>query len=235
MYRAAIVCEGPADRAILEAVLEHYFEDYEPLAIQPPTGLLGGDAGPFGGGWKGVRSWCESEVAARGGLDQVAILGNADLLVVQVDADVAAEDEIGRAQPCPPPAASADEVRALILDWLVVEALPDKVVLCVPCMASETWALAALWPSDRAVVPCDPPPEECEWLECRTDIKALLRELGKRLTPKLVVYQAGELMNQAKGYQTARVQEDMTKGWTNVLTTCSEACRFDTELRAATA
>ena len=35
-------------------VLDHYFDDYEPLAIQPPVTAIGGDAGLFGGGWKGV-------------------------------------------------------------------------------------------------------------------------------------------------------------------------------------
>ncbi len=34
MYRVALVCEGPADRAILEAVLDYYFDDYEPLPVQ---------------------------------------------------------------------------------------------------------------------------------------------------------------------------------------------------------
>lgn len=233
MYSVAMVCEGPADRAIIEAVLDHYLEDYEPLSIQPPTGLVGGDAGPFGGGWKGVRRWCRNEVAAQGGVDHVAVLQNADLLVVQVDADVAAEDEVDRARPCPPPAASADEIRALVLQWLGVTQVPDKVVLCIPSMASETWALVAIFPTDDAVVACEPPPFHGECVECRTDIKALLRRLGKRLRYKLVVSQEGELKNLANGY---RAQKDkLTTGWTDVLRKCSEARRFDTDLRAAMA
>ena len=231
MYKVAVVCEGPADRAILKAVLDYYLEDYQPLEVQPPTGVLGGDSGPFGGGWKGVRSWCESEVAAQGGLDQVAVLDNADLLVIQVDADVLADDEISRAQPCPPPAASADEMRALILVWLNVKTLPNKVVLCVPCMASETWALVALWPKSKSVVPCNPPPQEDDCVECRTDIKALLRNLGRRFNPKLVVSQSGKLKNQGQGYENQ--QSNITNGWTQVLKICSQAKRFNAELKTA--
>jgi len=237
MYSVALVCEGPADRAIIEAVLDHYLDDYEMLSIQPPTGLIGGDAGPFGGGWKGVRRWCGSEVAAQGGLDQVAVLQNADLLVVQVDADVAEEDEISLARPCPPPADGADEIRTLVLQWLDVAHVPDKVVLCIPSMASETWALVALFPDEGAVVTCEPPPDDGECIECRTDIKALLRKLGGRHRPKnrpkLVVSQDGELKNQASGYRAQ--SGELTAGWTDVLGECSEARRFDTDLRTAMA
>ena len=231
MFRAAIVCEGPADRAILEAVLDHYLEDYESRTVQPPTGVFGGDAGPFGGGWTGVKSWCETVATTWGGVDQAAVLENTDLLVIQIDADVATEDEIERAQPCPPPSANANAVRALVLDWLEVGVVPNKVVLCIPCMASETWALVALWPTDESVVPCDPPPQTGECVECRTDIKALLRKLGKGLNPKLVVSQAGDLKNQARGYEAQ--QSQISIGWTKVLEICSEARRFDAELRAA--
>ena len=199
MYRVAVVCEGPADRAIIEAVLDYYLEDYESLPIQPPTGLIGGDAGLFGGGWKGVKRWCENEASVRGGLHRVAVLQNADLLVVQVDADVAAEDEVDRARPCPPPAASADEIRALVLQWLGLNRVPDKVVLCIPSMASETWALVALFPADGAVVVCEPPPADGACVECRADIKALLRRLGRRLRPKLVVSHEDDLKNLAEG------------------------------------
>ncbi len=232
MFRVALICEGPADRAILEAVLDHYLDDFEPLPIQPPKGVLGGDAGPFGGGWKGVRSWCR-DVAAQGGLHRVAVLENADILVIQVDADVTHDEKVDRAKPCPPPADTANEVRALVGEWLGVDTLPDKVVQCVPSMASETWALVALFPRNSAVVPCDPPRNDGQCVECRTDVKAVLRRAGKHLRPKLVVSQSGELKNQAKGYQT--VQERITKGWRTVLVTCGEARRFDAELQAAMA
>ena len=121
MFKVAIVCEGPADRVILEAILDNYFDDYEPMAIQPPTTLGGGNAGGFGGGWKGVKNWSESEVRARGGLDNVAILENSDLIIIQVDADVATAPEIGLEQPCPPSSGNSNEVRNLILQCLELQ------------------------------------------------------------------------------------------------------------------
>lgn len=233
MYRVALVCEGPADRAILEAVLDYYFDDYEPLPVQPPLCVAGGGAGPFGGGWKGVRAWCTSEVASQGGLDRVAVLENADVLVIQVDADVAVEDEIGVARPCPPPRDTVDAVRAMLRAWLATEDLPAKVVLCVPSMASETWAFVALFPDHPKVVPCDPPTPDVECVECRTDIKKLLRRETKRFRTKLVVGQEGALKNQPEGYRA--VQDRIAEGWDAVLRVCSEARRFDSELRAAVA
>lgn len=221
MYRVALVCEGPADRAILEAILDHYLDDYEPISIQPPTGVLGGEAGPLGGGWKGVRTWCRQE-------DPSTV--DADLLVVQVDADVALDADNDCARPCPPPAGTADAVRALVQGWLGPAPLPDKLLLCVPSMASETWALVALFPGHGAVVPCHPRPPDGTCVECRDDVKALLRKAGRGLRPKLVVSQGGELKNQARGYRA--VQERIEKGWPQVVATCGEASRFDTALRA---
>ena len=229
MFRVAMICEGPADRAILEAVLDHYLEDYELLPIQPPKGALGGNAGPFGGGWKGVQAWCVSEVSA----DRrrwSALRQNTDLLIVQVDADVAAESENNRARPCPPPTDGADEVRALIFEWLDVQALPDQVVLCVPSMASETWALVALLPDHEANVSCDPVLNEGQCIECRTDIKSILRARSKNVGAKLVTQKQGKLKNHAPAYR--RVQDRITQGWQGVVASCSEAARFDSDLEA---
>jgi hypothetical protein len=86
---------------------------------------------------------------------------------------------------------------------------------------------------DGSVVPCAPQPVNGECVECRTDIKTLLRKLGKKLRPKLVVSQDGELKNQASGYQAQ--QSRLAARWTNVLNICSEARRFDTDLRVVMA
>lgn len=221
MYRVAVVCEGPSDKAILEAVLDHYLDDYVPLHVQPPTANVGGDAGPFGGGWKGVRAWCRQEVGARGGLGAVGIPENSDLLVVQVDADAAGDPDLDCLRPCPPASDTADEVRAKIRGWLRVKQAPTNVVLCVPSVASETWALAALFPGA---------PDDGAELECRTDVKALLRRLGKHLQPKLVVSQKGELKNHSDGYR--RQQGRITAAWSQVMEVCSQAKRFGHELGA---
>ncbi|MBW2736576.1 MAG: hypothetical protein JRH20_29665 [Deltaproteobacteria bacterium] len=228
MYSVALICEGPSDKFIIEAILDDYLDDYRTLAIQPPQSLSRGASGPFGAGWKGIKRWCESEVKSKGGLEQTAILENADLLVIQVDADVGHEEDIRLARPCPPPVDGANEIHTLILQWLGCSGVPDRVVLCVPAMASETWALVSLFPEASVVQPYTGSAPDTICIECRTDIKKLLRTLGKKLKPKLVVGDLGGLKNQAKGYEAQ--QANITSGWSNVVATCGEAARFDGEL-----
>src|SRR3989442_1581074 len=87
-----------------------------------------GDAGPLGGGWKGVYRWC-SQVAARSDIrwdDDPLFLEN-DLLILHLDADVAGEhppnDLAAVAQgfppylpcqhPCPPAADTTEPLRSV--------------------------------------------------------------------------------------------------------------------------
>jgi hypothetical protein len=224
MYRVAMVCEGPADREIVQSVLDHYLDDYDVHPIQPPTGVIGGDAGPFGGGWKGVRTWCTQE-ASNGGLDHA--MRNADLLIVQVDTDVAGDPDIARLKPCPPARDSSNEIHSLILKWLKLRKLPKRIVTCVPAMASETWALVALFPNAPELNPCDDS-DSNECIECRTDIKSILRKHGKHLRPKLVVSQDGELKNQSSGYK--KQSHRICRAWPEVVELCHEARRFHDDL-----
>lgn len=225
MFRVAIVCEGPADREILQAILDHYLDDYEPRPIQPPTGVVGGDAGPLGGGWKGVRAWCRQESDAQN--DFVAVLSNADLLIIQVDADVACEDEHAPTLPCPPTSPRCGYVRTLVMGWLGRTGLPPDVLLCVPAAASETWAFVALHPKAPEVKVCTPQgPPDC--IECRLDIKQVIRKTARHRRPKLVVSTDGRLKNQADGYKAAAT--DITTGWNDVLATCHEAKAFHNAL-----
>lgn len=224
MFRVAIVCEGPSDRVIIEAILDHYLDDYEPLPIQPPASALGGDMGPHGGGWRGVQVWCAQEGHGVTRLAQI----QADVIVIQADADIALEPELSCAQACPPPSGTADAVRQRIRAWLGVDALPHNVLLCVPSMATETWALVALFPRHEAIQACHPHPTEAPCIECNTDIKALLHRAGRRMRPKLVVRQEGRLKNQAPGYRAQ--QANIRTGWPGVVRVCTEAARFATEL-----
>ena len=228
MYRVAIVSEGTSDREILKAILDHYLDDYESRAIQPPLGLVGGDNGPLYGGWRGVKAWCQQESGS--GDNFASILGNADVLIIQVDADGACDPEYDPSLPCPPPSHRCAYVRDLIRGWLGRAELPKRVVLCVPAMASETWAFVALYPDSPAIAVCTPQgPQDC--IECRMDIKQVLRSAAKRREPKLVVSEAGRLKNQARGYRAAA--EELSLGWPKVLAKCHEATTFEHDLRAA--
>lgn len=227
MYRVAIVSEGPADREILQAILDHYLEDYEPRPIQPPLGLIGGDNGPLGGGWRGVQAWCEQESDAQN--DFALAMGNADLLIIQVDADVACDPDHDPTLACPPTSIRCAYVRNLVMGWLGRPNLPASVLLCVPAAASETWAFVALYPGDPNITACTPVgPPNC--IECRLDIKQVVRRVAKRRRPKLVVGQGGRLKNQADGY--IAVSDEITTGWGAVLATCHEATVFDADLVA---
>ncbi|MCD6500335.1 MAG: hypothetical protein J7M25_18720, partial [Deltaproteobacteria bacterium] len=72
---------------------------------------------------------------------------------------------------------------------------------------------------------------EGQCIECRTDIKSILRARSKNVGAKLVTQKQGKLKNHAPAYRL--VQNRITKGWHKVLAICSEARRFDDELQSA--
>jgi hypothetical protein len=65
MYKIRLVCEGPTDYDAHGAFLDANLRgaDYELTLLQPDGSLYGGDAGPHGGRWKGVRGWCKVRYA----------------------------------------------------------------------------------------------------------------------------------------------------------------------------
>jgi len=227
MYSVALACEGPADQVLIEAILARYLGDYVLDLLQPPLSDIGGGSGPLGGGWKGVRLWCQQEAPVGGSMLRV-LLDNHDLVMVHVDADVATERDGGidlaADARCPPPSVFADPVRAAVLTWLGVPRAPVGLVLCVPAMATETWALVALFPE---VV--DAQPSAC--IECDEHVKQMLRKLGKTLDPKLVTSEGGRLKNHRKGYEAIAAR--ITEAWPGIVSTCSEAARFDEDLERA--
>lgn len=224
MYRIAIACEGPADRIIIQAILDSYVDDYEVLPIQPPISALGAaHSGEHGGGWRGLLGWCNQE-----GPSLHTLLQNSDILIIQIDCDVAYEGEDFGAV-CPPPDSAVEAVRDLVLEALGIDLLPPKTILCAPGMASETWAMVALFPQDPRIVSCAVGGPDC--IECRLDVKALLYELGRTPKPSLVVRKDGKFKNQPSGY-SAR-EGEITAGWPRVLSVCELATRFDAELRMA--
>ena len=125
MFRVHVVSEGPTDTVVIEAAVAHHLEDFVLIQIQPERSLFGGDQGPLGGGWKGVRAWCR-QAAEQGGLEASGRLANTDLLIVHVDADVADEEEIACARPCPPPSDTVDALREVVLSWIGEQRIPTE-------------------------------------------------------------------------------------------------------------
>lgn len=88
MRTVGFVCEGPRDSDLLEAVIQHILEEkIYPLYLQPEPSLTGQN----GNGWKGVWKWCVKNGET---IDQFVngALPKIDLIVVQMDADVARKE-----------------------------------------------------------------------------------------------------------------------------------------------
>lgn len=68
--RIAVVAEGVTDFAVIEAAIAAMLAErpFVLTALQPEGNVAftgGGEAGPFGGGWKGVYRWCPAGSSAR--------------------------------------------------------------------------------------------------------------------------------------------------------------------------
>ena len=155
--RAAFVVEGITDYYVLCAAAEAVLggRSLVPTLLQPERSEAFAPVGQAtGGGWPGVYRWCRQVVAQSDGVRGNVVLVTHDLLVVQLDADVATatyaqghiDDDAGDLpcrQACPPPDATTDALRRAMLRWLGEDAVPPRVVLCTPSKATEAWLLAA--------------------------------------------------------------------------------------------
>jgi hypothetical protein len=202
MYEIRLVCEGITDQAVLEAVVHAHLNsrNFEINRIQPDSSLYGGDAGPHGGGWKGVRGWCQS-VREAGGLRAVgALREDIDLLVIHVDADILLDAEHDARNPCPPPDGNILAAEAIVMQWLGITSLPERVLIWVPSMATEAWLLRSVFPGLGESLSCltSPPPALC--VECVEDPAAVLE--GK--SPKLVRRKGGDLKKITKNYRDVK-------------------------------
>ncbi|MBI5495021.1 MAG: hypothetical protein HY904_08325 [Deltaproteobacteria bacterium] len=218
MFRALqvrVACEGPTDTVIIRSALKAAGLDAVVTQIQPqaPNNLLGGQ-GVYGGGWKGVRGWCLN-LAHSPGL--VAALKLSDLLIVHVDADIAADREIQCEGDCPPAAGTCDCVRGKVLDWLGVTRAPPRLVLCVPSKATEAWVFCALFPGDQ----------KARGIECRANPASLL--VGRK--PKLVRKKGSRYDKDEVAYEAAL--DRLAHGWKDVVALCSQGDRFLLELKGA--
>jgi len=95
--RIALVAEGITDYVVLNAAIESMLNGRSFILnpLQPEGSVAftgGGDAGPLGGGWKGVYKWSRQSTLRGGGrLTGDPLFIKHDLLVLHLDADVAGE------------------------------------------------------------------------------------------------------------------------------------------------
>jgi hypothetical protein len=195
--RIAIVVEGPTDRIVIEAALKSILGDrpFVLTQLQPEGSLV------FGArrcGWAGVYRWCKQSAARRAGTvsGDALLFQNYDVLLLHLDAEVAEECYANGPitpsisdlplpcdQPCPPPAATVDALRFVLMSWCGEPAVPPRIVACIPSRSTEAWVMAALFPHDRAVR---------DGIEClaRPAVRLALQPKARRIKKRQRDYQA---------------------------------------------
>jgi len=221
--RVSVVCEGKTDHLVIEAALASVLdEDFVCTMIQPEQATFAGsDFGEMGAGWTGVRNWCEGVKERYGDLESAVDaqpLAASHLLVLHVDADIAADSEIDVDMPCPPAWDTVQRLRDVVLGWGGTDDVPPRVVLCIPSKAVEAWVVCMLHPQNR----------HCRGnLECRAHPETLL--VGK--PERLVRRKGGGYKKSVHAYRAA--QDKLSAGWSNAVGVCAEAKRFEDDVAAA--
>jgi hypothetical protein len=228
--RIALVAEGITDKLVIQAAIKNLLGERRFILrlLQPEESLPLGISVPNlsqGMGWGGVYLWCEGVRHRNGGrLDGDVLFSGHDILIMHLDADVAAkhysdcgiEDPAGDLpckEKCPPASATTDRLRAVLLRWLGETNAPTKTVLCTPSKNCESWVIAALFPDDSVMLrkgwECHPTPES---------------RLGTK--PKAV-----RVIKSKAGYEA--VEEKISAAWPKLRTELSEARRFSDDFVSA--
>ncbi|AUX40568.1 uncharacterized protein SOCE26_019690 [Sorangium cellulosum] len=130
-----IVCEGSSDFPVLEAVVEAALGDgHEVRYLRPET-----DALFRPGGWTAVKAWCEEHASW---LSDFMTVGNIDLLIIHVDADVRRHvPELKKKKGEPTTQDLCDTIKG----WLKLRqsAKGRRVLIVIPAQATEAWLVAA--------------------------------------------------------------------------------------------
>ena len=234
--RIALVAEGKTDQIVIESALSAILDQPFILTLlQPELRDPFGGAGPHGGGWGGVYRWCRQAVSMRCPVAENPSLTGFDLILVHVDADVAGlryEDagiEDGRTdlpceRPCPPAANSVNALRGAVAGWLDLPSSTDpprRWAFCNPSKCTEAWVIVACyWKAAPLMVQ-----DILQNIECN---RALEDWLSQRPITKRLLVRGGK--KRVSGYR--RVAPQITSEWKNVVRFCSQAQRFDTEVRA---
>jgi len=144
--RIGLVAEGITDFEVIHAVVKAMLIDRPfVLTLLQPEGSIAfagqGAAGDTGGGWRGVYHWTLLLLKRAGKLsDDAALFLGHDVFIMHLDADVAGEDPANDAinpipamggvlpceEKCPPPSATTDRLRKVMLDWLGEGATPPS-------------------------------------------------------------------------------------------------------------
>jgi hypothetical protein len=233
--RVGLVAEGWTDRSVVNAAILALLgtRTYELRMLQPEDPA---STGPFAnnrpGGWTGIYKWCREVVQRAGRLRDDVTLTTYDIVILHLDADVAACDYHGAhiedapnpnnlpcGHPvCPPCSNTTNALRIVLLEWVAESTTPPQVVLCTPSASTEAWVLVALYPNDGAVTGGN--------LECIPVPANLLqaKPAGERLISG----------GSKKVDRYVEREQDITVAWNSVRNICSEADRFSLDFLVAT-
>ena len=227
--RVAAAVEGPCDTIVIQSILNALLPntEFELQTLQPEgsAAFASTPAGETGVGWVGVFRWSRQSASEGGGsVSGSSVLVYHDVLIVQVDADLAGKtyssgnirdaprDDLPCEKPCPPPSNTTDALRKVVLNWLGESEPHPRIVLCTPSRNIEAWVLAAVWPDNPLV-------QRNDW-ECHHNPERQLTALpkGRRFNKRPDDYR--------------RKQEEIRKAWPGVSSRLAEAGRFEVEFSA---
>jgi len=228
--RIGLIAEGITDKLVIQAAIKSLLGERHFILrlLQPEESLPFGLSAPClsqGMGWGGVYLWCKGVCQRNGGrLKGDLLFAGYDILIIHLDADVAGkkysdcgiEDAVGDLpceEKCPPPSATIDRLRVVLLRWLGEKTAPAATVLCTPSKSCETWVIAALFPDDTVMI-------KKGW-ECHPEPYTRLGTKKKdvRVTKSKAGYEAK--------------QEEISEAWPRLRAELSEAGRFSDEFVSA--
>ena len=236
------VVEGPTDRLVIEAIFNLLFPGDHDFRSLQPLATLGG-FGESGGGWKGVRKWCE-DVLRTSGLSLDAYMsadagGRIDALIVHLDVDVAYEDDFQEnvlpSEPiigslCPPSSSAADLIRRVVFRWMGLgSAAPKGLIFAIPGQDMENWVFAALFPTDEL---CAQTNFECKHYDHEHPAYLLtLKKYGKHLVRKPPGRNETKptIKKSVSKYRT--LSADVVANWDAVKGVCTQAVTFECDAR----
>ena len=225
-WEIGIVAEGVTDFMLLRSLLNHFL-DCNCQLIQPETSEtqgFNGNQGAYGGGWKGVRAWCQNLTNDFENLTDFFNKLNIDLLIIHIDADVAREAEINCAKPCPPAQDTCEALAQCVMTWLGEPLINKKLVLCIPADNTEAWILAT---HDIQTAYHDPPNKP---LECVNKPDMIISNQRYKNPRRLLKRKDGKAKKTRRDYQ--QLIPVVLDNWEEVKRICKQAAQFEKDLKA---
>jgi len=228
--RIGMTVEGPTDAMVLEAGLSAFLQSsFTSVTLQPQI-----PPGKSGAGWSGVFWWCR-QIGSQGysSLVESPILNHLDLVIIQVDADVAGMpyssakiddppyNDLPCEYPCPPASRTVGALHNVVRGWLDPSRPGAKAVICIPSKCIEAWAAAALYgPND---------PDLVDDLECSFEVIPYLH--AKPAKERLVRIREGKWRKEPGKFK--RAQQTISNRWSDVKYYCPQAAHFQEEVEGA--